>query len=297
MADPGNKTVRPGVLYVVATPIGNLQDITLRALDVLKSVDVIAAEDTRETGKLLAAHSVKTRMISCHEHNEAQRAEQLLNRLKAGGSAALVSDAGTPSISDPGYRMVSAAIEAGLDVIPIPGPSAAMTALSVSGLSTDAFAFIGFLPKKPGKRAEILKILSGDARTLIFYESPKRIISLLDEARQALGDRDAVACREMTKLHEEFLRGRLSDIQARLLERDAVKGEFTLLIAGREASAGDVVSKNDLAEAIQEALQEPGARVSSVAKAIARRFDLPKKQVYAAALEIQGQFAEKPHFS
>jgi 16S rRNA (cytidine1402-2'-O)-methyltransferase len=279
-----------GALYVVATPIGDFRDITLRAMDVLRSVDLVAAEDTRKTGQLLAAHGIDTRMVSCHDHNESQRAEGLVDRIRAGGSVALVSDAGTPSLSDPGYRLVCTAIDAGLSVVPVPGPSAAMAALSVSGLPTDAFVFIGFPPKKPAKRAAILRSLAGESRTLIFYESPRRIIPLLNDALQELGDREGVACREMTKPHEEFLRGRLSSIRRRLAKREAVKGELTLLVAGHTASSpGEGKSGEELTAALFSALQEPGARVSAVSRSIANRLGLPRNQVYEAALEIQNE--------
>ena len=286
--DPG--ALRGGVLYVVATPIGNPRDITLRAIDVLKGVDLVAAEDTRETGRLLAAHGIEARMISCHEYNEAHRTQGLLDRLRSGGTVALVSDAGTPSVSDPGYRLVGAAIDAGLPVVPIPGPSAALAGLSVSGLSTDAFVFVGFPPKKPGKRADALRSLAGETRTLVFYESPRRILRFLDDLVGALGDRRGAACREMTKPHEEFLRGRLSEIRHRLAERDAVKGEFTLLVAGRGTSASDDgVSEAALETALREALGAPGAKVSAVSKAVAGRLGLPKNEVYATALDIQNE--------
>ncbi len=288
MDSPDGPGVRGGALYVVATPLGNPRDITLRALDVLREADLVAAEDTRKTGRLLAAYGIDARMISCHEYNEARRVEGLIHRVRSGGVVALVSDAGTPSISDPGYRLVRAVIDVGLPVIPVPGPSAAVAALSVSGLSTDAFVFIGFLPKKSAKRTEALRSLAGEGRTLVFYESPRRIIGLLDDLLETLGDRPGVACREMTKPHEEFIRGRLSAIRDRLAERDAVKGELTLLVAGRSASAPDhEVSEADLKTALREALGAPGATVSAVSKAVAARLGLPKKQVYAAALDIQ----------
>lgn len=289
---------QPGAaaLYVVATPIGNFRDITIRAIDVLKNVALVAAEDTRKTGQLLAAHGIQARMISCHEYNEARRADQVIDQIRSGASVALVSDAGTPSVSDPGYRLVCAAIDAGLTVVPIPGPSAAMAALSVSGLSTDAFVFIGFPPRKPTKRAEALRSLAGEPRTLILYESPRRILQLLDDALRELGDREAVACREMTKPHEEFLRGRLSAIREALAARDAVKGEFTLMVKGRDPSSpGDAVSGEALAAALREALQADGARVSAVARIIAGRFGLPRNQVYAAALELRNAAVRKPN--
>jgi len=222
-----------GVLYVVATPIGNLDDITLRAVEILQTVDVIAAEDTRQTGILLKAHGITTRLLSYHEHNERQRSVQLIEKLKAGRAVAVVSDAGTPTISDPGYRLVSAAADAGIKVVPLPGVSAVTAALSVSGLPTDTFTFIGFPEKKAGKRTKQLHRLADRRETLIFYESPRRIIPLLEAVRECFGDRPAVLTREMTKQHEEFIRGPVSQIISALAKRPAVKGECTLLVSGR----------------------------------------------------------------
>ncbi|MGD2011415.1 MAG: 16S rRNA (cytidine(1402)-2'-O)-methyltransferase, partial [Desulfobacterales bacterium] len=211
-----------GTLFVLATPIGNLRDITLRALDVLLSVDFIAAEDTRHTGRLLKGRNPKGRFISYHEHNEDKRTPLLLEKLEAGFSVAVVSNAGTPSISDPGYRLVESAAARNIPVSPVPGASAAIAALSVSGLPTDSFVFIGFLPRKQGRRTEQLTSLRNMPRTMIFYESPKRISRLLDDLLALMGDRSAVLGREMTKLHEEFLRGRLSELIALLEERSNI---------------------------------------------------------------------------
>ena len=220
-----------GHLYVVATPIGHLADITLRAIDTLSHADLIAAEDTRHTRRLLSAHGIETRLISYHEHNERQRTPELIQRLEQGECIALVSDAGTPSVSDPGFRLVQAAIEHGIAVIPIPGVSAVMAAVSVSGLPTDAFIFLGFPTRKKNKRMQELRNVSHLPQTLIFYQSPRRINGFLDELLEALGDRQAVLAREMTKIHEEFIRGPLSHIQAQLMEKEALKGECTLLVS------------------------------------------------------------------
>jgi len=207
-----NNTKNKGVLYVVATPIGNREDITLRALNILRDVNLIAAEDTRKTGNLLAHYQIKNRLISFHEHNEKKRTPEIIGKLLDGISIALVSNAGTPSISDPGYRLIEAAIANKITVSPIPGVSAATAAMSVSALPTDSFVFIGFLPRKKAKRQQFLNELAVEPRPVIFYESPKRILTLLEEIISCMGDRPAVLAREMTKLHEEFIRGSVSEI-------------------------------------------------------------------------------------
>ena len=280
----------PSGLYVVATPIGNLEDITLRAINTLDGVDLIAAEDTRHTARLLSRYRIRTPLISCHEHNEHQRVPELIDKIGSGAAVALVSDAGTPSVSDPGYRLVRAAVEHGLGVFPIPGVSAAVTALCASGLPTDAFVFLGFVPKKKGKRLELLAALAVEARTLVFYESPRRVAVFLDELCSVMGNRPAVLAREMTKIHEEFIRGTLSEIQAVLADRPEVKGECTLLVDG--ASAADSIPEADVVEAIRDALAQPGARVSSLSKAFARQYHLPRKTVYEMALNIQKEPGE-----
>jgi len=224
--------IRPGTLYVVATPIGNRDDITLRALNILREVDLIAAEDTRKTRRFLEMHAIKGSLISYHEHNEDERTPKLIAKLKKGLSIALVSNAGTPTVSDPGYRLITATLAGNLDVIPIPGVSAATAALSAAGLPTDSFVFLGFPAKKKTKRLQQLNDLASEPRTLIFYESPRRILTLLGEIKDVMGDRYAVFAREMTKLHEEFLRGRLSEIVIQLKQRTDIKGECTLLVAG-----------------------------------------------------------------
>jgi len=219
-----------GMLYIVATPIGNLNDITLRALGVLGQVDLIASEDTRWTKKLLDHHQIKNRLISYHEHNEVERTKALVEKLRGGLSVALVSNAGTPSVSDPGFRLIREAIANDIVIVPIPGASAIITALSASGLATDSFVFVGFLSKKGGKRRNQIQALEGEERTVILYESPFRILPLLKELIEIMGNRRGVLSREMTKTHEEFLRGNLSEILNDLNNRPAVKGEITLLI-------------------------------------------------------------------
>lgn len=282
----------PGGLYVVATPIGNLEDITLRAIRILTGVDLIAAEDTRHTARLLAHHRIHTPLISCNEHNEHQRSVALIAKIRSGGSVALVSDAGTPLVSDPGYRLVRAAVEEGVDVFPVPGVSAAIAALCASGLPTDSFVFIGFAPKKSGSRRELLQSLAAGSRTLVFYESPRRVTALLETVESVMGDRQAVLARELTKLHEEFIRGRLSEIRAVLEERQRVKGECTLLVAG--ATAEECVSDAQLESPLREALARPGARLSDISKTFSKKYNLPRKKVYEMALAIQKESGGPP---
>jgi 16S rRNA (cytidine1402-2'-O)-methyltransferase len=275
-----------GTLYVVGTPIGNQDDITLRALKILREADLVAAEDTRKTRRFLASHRITTRLISYHEHNEAQRTPILIAKLKKGTAIALVSNAGTPCVSDPGYRLMCAAIANGLPVIPIPGVSAVTTALSVAGLPTDSFVFTGFLSKKKGKRLSRIRELAIEKRTLIFYESPKRILSLLAEILTTLGNRPGVLAREMTKLHEEFIRGRLSQIIDNLSDRAEIKGECTLLVSGdgdNQTSPGEPL-RSDI-----RAMLSAEVKVSEIAKALAPKHNLPKTKVYEEALKISGR--------
>jgi len=219
-------------LYVVATPIGNLEDMTLRALRILKEVDLIAAEDTRHTGLLLKHFGIETPLTSYFQGNESKKKEYILSRLNEGHSVALVSDAGTPGISDPGFRLIQVAIQNQVPVIPIPGPSAVIAALSVSGLPTDAFLFRGFLPHKSKKRRDLLSEIEGARETVIFYESPHRIAETLQDIFDVLGDREIVLTRELTKVYEEILRGRVSEVQNQIKGR-TLKGEITLLISGK----------------------------------------------------------------
>ena len=278
--------VQPGTLYVVATPIGNRDDITLRALKVLGDVDLVAAEDTRKTRAFLELHAVKNKLISYHEHNEAERTPQLVTRLERGESIALVSNAGTPMVSDPGYRLVTEALARNLNVVPIPGVSAAITALSAAGLPTDSFVFVGFTSKKKDRRRQQIEKLASETRTLIFYESAKRILTLLAELRDAMGDRGAVLAREMTKLHEEFIRGRLSEILNRLKERAHIKGECTLLVAGWDHTAAPP-SPEEIRKKIEAAIRSHRQSLSDIARDIAADCGISKNQVYAQALEIK----------
>ena len=221
-----------GILYIVSTPIGNLEDITLRALRTLKEVDLIAAEDTRHTGLLLKHFGIRTSLTSYFEGNELRKRELILFRLKQGDHVALVSDAGTPGISDPGFRLIQLAIEKQIPVIPVPGPSAVITALSVAGLPTDAFLFIGFLPHKSKKRRDLLKELEEVRETLVCYESPHRLSETLQDLFDILGDREIALTRELTKVYEEILRGKVTEIQNQVSGRKW-KGEITLVISGK----------------------------------------------------------------
>jgi len=221
-----------GTLYIVSTPIGNLEDITLRAVRILKEVDLIAAEDTRHTGLLLRHFGIQKPLTSYFEGNELKKKEWILSRLNQGDRIALVSDAGTPGISDPGFRLIQVAIENLIPIVPIPGPSAVITALSVSGLPTDAFLFKGFLPHKSKKRKDLLKQLEETKETLIFYESPHRLNETLKDILDILGDREIVLTRELTKIYEEILRGKVSEIQNQITKRK-IKGEITLIISGK----------------------------------------------------------------
>jgi 16S rRNA (cytidine1402-2'-O)-methyltransferase len=273
----------PGTLYIVATPIGNLEDLTFRAARVLGEAAVIACEDTRHTRILLDHFGINRPVVSYHEHNERERAAELVARLQAGESVALVSDAGTPLVSDPGYRLVAAAIEAGLPVVPIPGASAAVTALSASGLPTDAFRFGGFLPAKHGQRLQALDALREEAATLVFYEAPHRILETIDDIEKVLGARRLVVARELTKMHEEFLRGTPAELREILAARESIKGEITLLVA-----RGDTVEADDtpLAEAVAALVRDGVPRMDAI-KAVARRRGLAKRDVYRALEESE----------
>jgi 16S rRNA (cytidine1402-2'-O)-methyltransferase len=262
-------------LYVVATPIGNMDDISLRALDVLASVDVIAAEDTRHSRPLLARHGIERPLIALHEHNEERQAPVLVERLRAGESVALVSDAGTPMISDPGYRLVSAAAEAGIEIVSVPGPSAVTAALSVSGLPTDRFVFEGFLPSRPAARKRRLEALRGETRTLVMFESSHRVDSALADLSAVFGPQRRVAlCRELTKRFETVLRGTLEDVAERVCaDGDQRKGEFVLVIEGCAGSANaSLQDAVELAKALREHVgASQAARIASRIHGVSRR--------------------------
>ena len=273
-------TPAKAALYVVATPIGNLEDITLRALEVLASVDVIAAEDTRRSRVLLSRHGIERPMLALHEHNESQQAPALVRRLQKGESVALISDAGTPLLSDPGFRLVRLAAEAGLDVIAVPGPSAVTAALSVSGLPTDRFTFEGFLPSRQAARVRHLAGLAGEERTLVFFESSHRIAASLADLEAAFGSkRPAAVCRELTKQFETVLRGTLEEIR-RAVEADdnQRKGEFVVLVGGCEAS-----SDANLAHAVELASElKTHLGGSQAARVAAKIHGVSRRDVYAA---------------
>lgn len=271
----------PAALYLVATPIGNLDDITFRAVRILREeVDVIACEDTRETQKLLQHYEIRKPLVSYHEHNEAARTAELLGKLQHGESVALVSDAGTPLVSDPGYRVVTAAIEHGFRVVPIPGASAALAALAASGLPADEFRFIGFLPSKAGGRRKALEELVHETATAIAYESPHRILEALADMTEILGDRRIVLARELTKIHEEFLRGTAQSIREELEQRSVVKGEMTLLIARSQKGM-------DIADPLIEIqrLERDGLDRMQAIKTVAKQTGLPKRELYRLVTE------------
>ena len=275
----------PGRLYVVATPLGNLEDVTLRALRVLREVDLIACEDTRRTAKLLRAHGIQARTTSYFEHNERWKGEQILAKLRQGGDVALVSDAGTPGISDPGFRLVREARAAGLPVLPVPGPSAVVAALSVAGLPTDRFLFVGFLPAKASARQKALVGFSERSETLVFYESPLRILETLADLEAAFGDRQAFLGRELTKLHEEHLRGPLSSVRTGLSSRETIKGEVVLVVAG----AGEAPPPGDSPELLFGRLVEAGKTRREAVKEVARALGLPAREVYSRVLSLTGK--------
>ena len=268
----------PGILYLVASPIGNLEDITFRAVRVLKECDLIACEDTRHSLKLLNHYGIEKPLVSYHDHNEAARSAELIGRLREGSSVALLSDAGMPLVADPGYRLVTAAVAAGISVQPIPGPSALVAALAASGLPTDAFRFGGFLPAKSGQRSSALEALKNDQATVIFYEAPHRILQTLADVDRILGARPVVVARELTKTHEEFLRGSARQILDVLQARDAVKGEITLLIgkAAKQEAAPDLTSIEDAVAACES---EGLSRMDAI-KAVARSRGISKREVY-----------------
>ncbi len=279
------EALKTGTLYIVGTPIGNLEDITFRAVGILQAVDLIAAEDTRHTGKLLKHFQITTPQVSYHEHNRLSRLEELLDRLRTGEAIALVSDAGMPGISDPGYELVKACIEAGVSVIPIPGVTAAVTALAVSGLPTDRFVFEGFLPTKSKPRSDRLNSLKGETRTLIFYEAPHRLRqTLTDLAVFFPEDRQIVLARELTKLHEEFWRGTIGEAIALYTTSREPKGEYTLVVAGASEVETLVLSKAEIKAELQQLLKQ-GMTRSQASRHLAQLTSLPRRQIYQLTLE------------
>lgn len=274
-----------GTLYIVGTPIGNLEDITLRALRTLREASLIACEDTRQTLKLLTHFDIRKPLVSCHEHNERERAAELVERLRAGENIALVTDAGMPSISDPGYHVVLAAIEAGVTVAPIPGATAIEVALAASGLPAARFRFQGFLPPKRNQRRKALEDLAEEPATLVFYESPRRIVQTLDDIGAVLGQRPVVVAREMTKIHEEFLRGTALEVGRELAAREAVKGEITLLVGGLDERP--VQPPEAVVQRVAELLAAGVPRMDAIKRA-ARESGLSKREAYRLVEEKGG---------
>jgi len=267
-----------GTLYIVATPIGNLEDITLRALRVLKEADLIACEDTRHTRKLLAHYQILTPTISYHDHNERERSVELVKKLEAGENIAVVSDAGTPLISDPGFRIVREAIERAISVVPIPGPSALIAALSAAGLPEQEFTFVGFLPARRMARRARLAELAGVSSTLIFYEAPHRIKETMDDARELLGNRDCVLAREVTKVHEEFVRGRLSEIE---LAEGATRGEMVLMIGPPlDSEQPEAPQLTSILERTEQIVRTGGLDQKAALKQAARERGISKSEAY-----------------
>jgi 16S rRNA (cytidine1402-2'-O)-methyltransferase len=272
-------------LYLVATPIGNLEDITLRAISVLKSVDIIACEDTRHSGRLLHHYGISKPTISYHEHNERGRAAELIERLANGESVALITDAGTPGISDPAYRLVVAAVERGIIVVPIPGATALVAGLVASGLPTDAFLFVGFLPPKKQARRARLEELRAVRETLVLYEAPHRVRETLIDAREVLGDRRASLARELTKLHEEFIRGTLSEIAAHPSLGEP-RGEMTLVVAGAPQGEENVTAPTEPVSAhVERLMRERHLSRNDALKQAARSRGVSKKEAYRQMLE------------
>ncbi len=278
-----------GTLYLVATPIGNLEDMTHRAIRVLREVNVIACEDTRHTRKLLTHYGVNTRTISYHEHNERDRAAELLQLLESGSDVAIVSDAGTPGISDPGFQLARLAIEGGFRVVPVPGANALISGLIASGLPTDEFLFAGFLPARSGARRTRLAELGPVPATLVFYEAPHRIAATLKDAREILGERQAVVARELTKMHEEIVRGRLSELAVRFSADENVRGEIVLMI-DREPIESDVVTSETVSiTALVLELEASGLDHRAALKKVARRLGLSRDEAYRRVIAERGR--------
>ncbi len=283
-----------GILYVVSTPIGNLEDITHRAVRVLSEVDLIACEDTRHTSKLLHHYGIKTKTISYHEHNERDRAAELLASLESGLAVAIVSDAGTPGISDPGFRIVRLAMEKGVPVVPVPGPTALISALVASGLPSDQFFFAGFLPARSGQRRTRLMELCSIPSTLVFYEAPHRIAESLRDAREILGEREAVIARELTKVHEQIVRGRLSELAQRFTTGEGGRGEMVLLIdrnviegAARAPEASEISS-------VVAALEAEGVDARSALKKAAKKLGISRDEAYRRLSAERSRENRKP---
>lgn len=286
------ETLMTGALYVIGTPIGNLQDITLRALEALRAVPLVAAEDTRHTRKLLTHFGIQTRLMSYHEHNERKRAPELVGVLLAGEDVALVTDAGTPALSDPGAHLVRMARDAGVSVHPVPGISAITTGLSVAAMPADTFLFAGFLPARGPARRRSLVALGQEPHTLVLFEAPHRLLATLEDAEAVLGNREAFLAREMTKVHETFLTGQLSTL-AQKLKGEKVRGEITLLIAGAAAETRQGLSgtrePGQLKPVLRALVAGRPLSIKEAAGLLARFSGMPRSEVYALALETRRQ--------
>lgn len=290
MTDSRKSEMKKGTLFVIATPIGHLDDITLRAIESLKRVDMIACEDTRQTRKLLNRHGIKAKVMSYHKFNELKKSGYILELLEQGKEVALVSDAGTPGISDPGYLLVKLALEKGIAIYPVPGPSALTAILSISGLPLHAFSFYGFLPKKQGEKRRFLSSLRSRKETLIFFESPHRMMKSLSDMLKIFGARRIVIGREMTKIHEETIRGTLQDVLESFKEREPVrkKGEYAMIVEGAknaEAQQDDI----SIYEYFMELVEEAGLNRKEAIKMVSKKKGIPKRQVYKEILEQEGK--------
>jgi 16S rRNA (cytidine1402-2'-O)-methyltransferase len=273
-----------GTLYLVSTPIGNLEDISLRALRILREANIIAAEDTRHTKKLLNHYHISSSLTSYFEHNKFQKGSYLLAKLMEGKNIALVSDAGTPGISDPGYHLIQLALKSSVRIVPVPGPSAVIAALSVSGLPTDSFVFEGFLPAQRGKRKKYLEKLKDEGRATVFYESPRRLLATLRDIAAIMGERDIAVCRELTKIHEETLRGTVAEVIGKLKERK-IKGEVTLIIAGSKKSQARPPDR--LLEEIKKHLKDSGLPLREIIGLVSEQTGIPRKEVYQESLKLK----------
>jgi 16S rRNA (cytidine1402-2'-O)-methyltransferase len=290
-----NSAAPSGVLYLVGTPIGNLEDITFRAVRILKEVDRIACEDTRHTQKLLSHYEIHKPLVSYHEHNELTRAPELVLAMEQGAKIALVSDAGTPLVSDPGHRLVTLCLRHKIPVVPVPGPSALLASLSASGLPNEEFLFVGFLPARSGERRRALERLRIEERTIIFYEAPHRIAECVADALEILGDRSACIAREVTKLHEEFRRGKLSEL-AESLEKNPARGEITLLIGTLESGEGraQADSAQSLAARVEELMHQAKLDRKEALKLAAKERGLTRRDAYDELVNSrQGEVPEK----
>jgi 16S rRNA (cytidine1402-2'-O)-methyltransferase len=277
----------PGTLYIVATPIGNLEDITQRAIRILGEVDLIACEDTRHTRKLLNHFGINTKTISYHEHNEAKRAPELLRELEQGSNIAVVSDAGTPGISDPGFRIVRLCVERGISIVPVPGPSAFICALVASGFPTDEFFFAGFLPARKNQRRAKLNQLSAIDSTLVFYEAPHRIAETLKDARDVLGERKAVIARELTKLHEEIRHGTLSELTTHFGSDNRARGEMVLVIDRTVLAKDQGKSEENIVELVGQ-LESEGMDSRAALKQAAKRLGISRDEAYRRMVAERG---------